>query len=270
MRLRNGFVTVVLLASTSLAYARPPTKGLRRRAKLPPVTVPRAAASPAGESSEPEASTGGGGRLHLGLRTGFGLPYGRYAARRRTGAVAENDIGAISKDTHGVVPLWLDVGYRLTPRLMLGAYAMYGLVIARQADADDPLAGGCPEGIECFAAGLRFGVQAQLSLGSVAGLEPWVGLGVGYEWIRVDLEGEVLGFPIDWKTRHSGFELLHLQAGVDAAVSEVARIGPFLSISAMRYSSCATTLDDSEPDCDVVDPAWHGWVVLGLRGSLEP
>jgi hypothetical protein len=86
--------------------------------------------------------------------------------------------------------------------------------------------------------------------------------------MRVDLEGEVLGFPINWSTRHAGWELLHLQGGVDVALGGATRLGPFVGISAMQYSSCAFLLDDEDVDCDVLDGAWHGWIVLGLRASL--
>jgi hypothetical protein len=207
-------------------------------------------------------------RFELGLRTGYGVPLGRYADARQLGSVRQDDVNALSDDAYGAIPLWLDFGYRLTPALMLGVYGMFGLVLPKSGAASDPLGGGCPEGLDCFAIGLRFGVQGQYHFSPGAPIDPWLGLGLGYEWITSHVEGRALGFLIDIVTDHSGPELLHLQGGVDFQLARALSLGPFASLSAMQYTSCSATLDDDDTGCSLPDKAWHGWLVLGVRGAL--
>jgi hypothetical protein len=207
-------------------------------------------------------------RFELGLRSGFGLPFGRYADVRQIGNFRDSNVNALSDDTHGAIPLWLDVGYRLTPALVLGVYALYGVVLPKAGAVGDPLGGGCPEGLDCTGGGVRFGVQAQYHFSPAAFVDPWLGLGVGYEWITSHVEGQVIGLPIDVRTEHSGPELLHLQGGVDLRTSAALAFGPFAALSLMQYTSCSAELDGRDSDCRLPDLAWHGWFVLGVRGTL--
>jgi len=208
-------------------------------------------------------------RLHLALRTGFGLPLGRYAAVRTLASFRDTDVNALSDDTYGAIPIWLDVGYRWSDRWMFGAYAMAGLVLPKTAASSDPLGGGCPEGLDCSAFGLRLGLQAQYRFAPDERLDPWLGLGLGYEWIQSDLAGELFAFPVEASTSHSGPDLLHLQGGLDVRLSDAVAAGPFLSISGMRYTTCNASLSGDEVECELSEQSWHGWLVLGVRGALE-
>ena len=206
--------------------------------------------------------------IHVGLRTGFGIPFGSYASVRETASFADDDINRLSDDIHGAIPLWLDLGYRPNAQLMLGGYFMYGVVLPKTARADEPLGGGCPEGVDCFGYGLRFGVQAQYSFLPGSFVDPWLGLGFGLEWISSQLEGQLLGFPINSASSHSGLELVHVQGGADLRVSPGFAIGPFAAVSAMQYTSCSAELMGDAADCRIIDVAWHAWLVLGVRGVL--
>jgi hypothetical protein len=206
-------------------------------------------------------------RLHLALRTGFAVPFGSYARVRRTATFSDTDVNRLGDDTHGVVPLWFDVGYRFSPQLMAGVYFMYGLVLPKRAPEGDPLGGGCPEGADCFANGIRFGVQAQYSFAPGSFANPWLGLGLGYERISSELEGQLLAFRI--ASTHGGPDLLHLQGGVDLHPAPALRIGPFASISGMRYTNCSAELAGEDVACSVSKGAWHGWLMVGVRGALE-
>jgi hypothetical protein len=208
--------------------------------------------------------------FHLALRTGFGLPLGHYADVRNLASFRDSDVNALGDDTHGVIPVWIDAGYWLDPHILVGAYFMYGLVLPKTASASDPLGGGCPEGLDCFALGLRFGVQAQYRFAPGNATSPWLGLALGYEWISTQIEGELFSTRFEADTTHSGPDLLQLQGGVDFALSEVFALGPFAAVSAMQYTSCSLELAGEESDCEIEDGGWHGWLVFGVRGSLEP
>lgn len=205
-------------------------------------------------------------RVHLGLRTGFGLPFGKYADVRTFATFRDSDVNALSDDIHGAIPLWLDAGYRVTPRLMLGGYLVYGLVLPKVAAASDPLGGGCPEQFECAALGVRAGLQAQYRFGD-GPVRPWVGVALGYEWVQSSITGEVLDLEVS--TWHHGPELLHVQGGADFRLSEGFGLGPFAALSALRYASCSLVVSGQEQACELDAGAWHGWAVLGVRGALE-
>ncbi|HTV24307.1 MAG TPA: hypothetical protein VMG12_36695 [Polyangiaceae bacterium] len=236
------------------------------------LVVQTARAEPArtNEPTPPAAAAPGriGGRLHLALRTGFGLPIGKYADVQALAGVRDDD-NAVHDDTYGVIPIWIDAGYRLTDRVLLGAYFMFGVVLPKTAPADNPLGGGCPEGFDCFATGVRFGVQAQYSFAPEAPLDPWLGVALGYERVGTELEGEVFSIPFEASTHYSGPDLLQIQGGVDFRTGELFAIGPFASASAMQYTSCSLELAGEESRCELEDGGWHGWLVLGVRGVVE-
>lgn len=224
---------------------------------------PAAAESAAAPLREPST-------FHLALRSGFGFPLGRYAGVRNLASFRDSDVNALGDDTYGVVPIWVDAGYWLDPHLLVGVYFMYGLVLPKTASAGDPLGGGCPEGLDCFAFGLRFGAQAQYRFAPGSATSPWLGVGLGYEWIRSHIEGELFGAQFEAATTHSGPDLLQLQGGVDFALGERLALGPFAAASALQYTRCSLTLGGQESDCEIEDRSWHGWLVFGVRGTLEP
>jgi hypothetical protein len=209
-----------------------------------------------------------GGRLHFALRTGFGLPLGKYANVQALAGVRDENNG-IRDDTYGVIPIWLDAGYRLSDHLLLGGYFMFGVVLPKTAPADNPLGGGCPEGFDCFATGVRLGAQAQYSFAPEARIDPWLGLALGYEWVGTQLDGEVFSIPFKASTRYSGPDLLQVQGGADFRTSSIFSVGPFGSASAMRYTSCSLTLAGEESRCELEEGGWHGWLIVGVRGVVE-
>jgi len=56
----------------------------------------------------------------LGLRTGYAIPFGK---------IRGDDPEDMSDHIGGAVPFWFDLGYRPSPRLMLGGYFQYALGI---------------------------------------------------------------------------------------------------------------------------------------------
>jgi outer membrane protein len=102
-------------------------------------------------------------------------------------------------------------------------------------------------------------VGAHLLPGGV--LDPWIGVGTGYEilsvtrsaaWSRLDLQA-------------SGLELLDLELGLDLRLTAGLRVGPVLSTSIGRYTSVVlngrTTHD--------FDTVVHGWGMVGIRGAYD-
>ncbi|HEY3593913.1 MAG TPA: hypothetical protein VGL13_08565 [Polyangiaceae bacterium] len=206
----------------------------------------------------PAPSDDAGGRpsasgrgFSLGLRIGYGWPLGLLAKGEDLDANVAN-----------MVPVWLDAGYRLSRELYLGGYASFGF--ASVADA------ACPSILSCSASDLRFGVNAHLHLGNLIGLigvapiDPWVGLGVGYETTSIKLEFN--GTTATETDR--GFELGNLQLGVDWTSFGALRVGGFFTLTLAQYSS--RTIDDVTGSSDhTPDRALHLWLILGVRGQYD-
>lgn len=208
-------------------------------------------------------------RFVIGLRTGYGIPLGSYARVRTLAGIRDENVHSIADDAYGVIPLWLDVGYRIHPSLLIGVYGMYGIVLPKTAAATDPLGGGCPESFDCAGSGTRFGVRGEYSFMPAGPIKPWLGIGFGYERISTHLEGQFAGLEFEADTSHSGLDLLQLQGGADFALSDVFSLGPFLSLSGMKYGDCALALTGEEQPCELDEAAWHGWLAFGIRGMAE-
>jgi len=82
----------------------------------PPGAKEDAAPDATNDDPTPASSNSEGGKFVLGLRLGYGVALGS----------AEKD-GKMSNLVSGQIPIWLDLGYMVTPNLMLGLYGQYGV-----------------------------------------------------------------------------------------------------------------------------------------------
>jgi hypothetical protein len=189
-----------------------------------------------GASREPTPS---GPRI--ALRSGVAVPFG-YAFTAS---------GALSDTITGYVPLRLDVGYRIARHYYIGVDAQLATVLPN----------ACPVGGSCSGSDLRFGVMAAYHLLPGSVVDPWLGLGTGYEHLRVSrtVDGST------GKISARGLELLDLDIGVDVRPTRSLRLGPVLSSSIARYTRVSLN-GSSTSD---FDPALHAWVLLGFRGAYD-
>jgi hypothetical protein len=190
--------------------------------------------------------------FHLGVRIGYSLPLGNTNDSTTSAGLVKT---SLSEAVSGGIPVILDLGYRLTPRVMLGVYGQYGYVFVKEGDA------GCPSGGECSGADYRFGVQGRYDLSPEKTLRPWFGLGLGYEILTG--KGTYSGF--EFSRSFWGFEFLNLQGGVDFALGESLAIGPFAQFSVGQFSNTKTPLGSDSQDIT----GTHGWLTLGVAGSAE-
>src|SRR5207248_4175680 len=118
---------------------------------------------PEGGEAEP-ASVG----FAFGLRAGYSLPFGSAKDSSLHGIIA------------GAVPLAVDVGYFLTPRLYLGGYVAYGFAFVGDAatDCNDPR-------FSCSASLVRGGIDARWHFRPEATIDPWAGAGLAYESVSL-------------------------------------------------------------------------------------
>jgi hypothetical protein len=191
--------------------------------------------------------------VSLGLRTGWALPMG---------ALAKGD--PQRSNFTGMLPLWIDAGYRFSDQIYLGAYFQWAALFV----ADD----FCPKILKCSADDLRFGINAHwhfkrlIEHGDWAGaFDPWVGLGTGYESALEHVE--TLSGAKSQETNH-GFEYANVQLGGDYVGGSL-HVGAFASLAIAEYVRRAHTTPNGTEGFVIPDPAVHYWFFLGVRGQYD-
>ncbi len=194
--------------------------------------------------------------FELGFRVGYAIPMGK--------AIDEDD-GDMTEAISGQLPLQLDLGGRVTPNLMIGAYFSYGFGFS-----SDDLDEACDTlDVDCSLHVLRVGAQLQYHFSPRQEIDPWLGAGIGYEWLTFDLSGN----DTDVSSTYSGFEFINLAVGLDFPAGAAGGIGPFFSFSLAQYDKvsascdgqCGTFDDDSE---SIDQKAMHQWLMVGFRGTF--
>ncbi len=196
--------------------------------------------------------------LSIGLRGAYGLPFGA-----RSGAQGDNLSGTLTRS----FPLQIDLGWRFSPNLYAGIYFQGAI-----ASLAPGLTEGCgTDGVTCSASDLRLGVDLVYTFLPRTRFAPWIGIGGGYENAKVRVPHAGQAVDISYK----GYELPDLMAGVDFRLASALRIGPFVTLTLARFTSVETPVD---PDTDqigstqsfgIARKAVHGWLQLGLKGTLD-
>ena len=206
------------------------------------------------------SSASDGGKFAIGLRLGYALPMGSSVGVG-SGATAQEMTDVVS----GQFPIWLDLGYMVTPNVMLGVYGQYGFTsLAGQIKTECDQASAL--GVSCSASDIRLGGQVQYHFSPSEKIDPWLGLGVGYEWMTISASGA----GQDLSTTISGVEFANLQGGVDFKVMPNFGIGPFISLPLGQYGSVSNSGSGaaSNPGGDISNKAIHEWLTFGARGAF--
>src|SRR5262249_9014476 len=77
--------------------------------------MPAAAAAQAEQAPQPIG-------LELAVRGGFGLPFGD---------LLDDTGGGIRDQISGSIPIWIDIGYRVAPAVVVGVYGQLGIGLTR-------------------------------------------------------------------------------------------------------------------------------------------
>jgi hypothetical protein len=189
--------------------------------------------------------------LQIGLRSGYALPFGKpYDA----------DV-TIRSDLNGIVPIWIDAGYRFNPSIYVGAYGMYGFGLVNKTDTNH-----CGDDVSCSAYDIRVGVDAQYHVLPKGSVDPWVGLGFGYEWFRYKASGR----GVDFSQLLRGFDLLDLQIGADFELDQSVKLGPFIGYSIGQFGNGKKTRTGTPTQSGGINNmALHEWLTFGVRGVLN-
>lgn len=241
--------TLPTLAALSLVLSSP--------AALASPLLQDADSSEAYEADSSSSEKGPG--FSVGLRAGYGLPFGDAV-----GGPDGSDGEKLSDTVSSVIPLQLDVGYFLSSNLYVGGSFQYGIASLAEGDS------GCDDGeLSCSVRQMRFGVNLAYHFAPESTINPWMGVGVGYETLTLSLSGETNDISLKADSTAKGFEFANAQGGVDFRVSDTLSVGPFVTFTVAQYASTSSRVefgDDSEEESsDIENKSIHGWLYGGVR-----
>lgn len=226
-------------------YAPPPAP--YGQPQPPPAESPRAPT--VARAGRPERA------IELGLRAGYAMPGGK------TGGVNDGDDGEdLSEFVEHVIPVMLEANLRLSQQFAVGTLLQYGFGTSDNLCSDIEDGGG-----DCSVRVLRLGLQALFTPVMTDTMAFWVGAGLGYESYKWEASaGDSKG-----SIGLTGFEWLHLQAGLDLFVGQAFRVGPFASFGLGKYGEAELELDGSTESADLENPAFHHWITIGARAMFD-
>jgi hypothetical protein len=176
-----------------------------------------------------------------------------------SGNISDEGDGALGDAVSSEIPIGLGVGYRFSP-IFHGGLFFEGAPLNLHH-------GICAPGDPCGGSDLRLGVDAQLRLAPYRRADPWVGVGLAYEWLRFDATGcDAAGTCFPERFQYGGWIFPRISAGLDVAVSPAVRIGPYLTFSAGQFTNVDTTSAGSQ---SIGNQAFHEWFEIGFRGDLD-
>ena len=195
--------------------------------------------------------------IEVGLRTGYSLPLGSVQ-----GGVNGQPSQALGDALSGMLPIWVDAGYRLNPNMMVGAFFQYGIGFVNTSKAT-----GCSQnGVSCSANDLMFGAQFHYHLMPDQTIDPWAGIGIGYEILSASASagGQSAG------SSYSGFQFVNVQVGGDYKVMPNLGVGPFVMFSLGEFSGCSFSGGlAGGASCSIPSSALHEWLTFGIRGAYD-
>ena len=195
-----------------------------------------ALSSSAGAQSNQAAKSEYG--LAFGLRSGYAIPFASAYSNSK-----------LSDNIQGMIPIWIDAGFRFSPYVYLGAFFQYGFGIL-------PSNANCSGGVSCSESDVRLGINVHYHFLPSGLVDPWLGIGAGGT-------GGSAGASL------RGWEFANLQSGTDFKLSRVASIGPFVALTIAEYTTSDASFGGVSVSGEIPNKTVHLWLMLGLRGQFN-
>jgi hypothetical protein len=210
-------------------------------------------ATPVEGSVTPSPEPPGPSGLELGARLAYSIPLGSLTG-------AQND--TLSNTVSGSLPIGLDVGYRINRAFYVGGSFQYAALFVASNDTT-----GCGQGgVSCSGNDLQLGIQAAYHPIEAGALDPWLGLGLGYEMANVNItKGSTSA-----SAQVTGFQFLNLMAGADYKLASNFGIGPLVSLSLGQYSNQKVCAAGGQcVSTNISNTALHEWLTFGVQGAYD-
>ncbi|MGH7298718.1 MAG: hypothetical protein ACRELB_27505 [Polyangiaceae bacterium] len=204
------------------------------------------APAPATARRSPMAASRG---LQLGVRAAYAVPAGRVSA---SGA-------SLSDLETATIPIGIEAGYRISPRLYVGGTAVWG-------PGTGPAAGPCTvAGVSCFRQDAQARGEARFYFAPEAKVGGWLAVGAGWELATF---AQSAGGSAVTATR-SGPVLADMQFGVDVRRGPTA-VALYAGVSFAMFLTQGLSPSTSPVSPWIEDRSAHAWMTVGLRGSYGP
>ncbi|HLK88623.1 MAG TPA: hypothetical protein VKZ18_01945 [Polyangia bacterium] len=195
------------------------------------------ASARAQQTAAPEKNVLDRGGIDLGAHVGFALAFGAVTQGVSFGTVLS-----------GAFPIGVDLAVRGSKGFAFGVGFEQAPAITRN---------DCYAGFSCGSAtDYRFRFEAIFTRRAGFVLDPWLGLGIGYEWLDLPASGREL-YTRSGSIQLTGWDYAIVEAGGELRLGGAFALGPFVGFSLGEYS---TSTENSPP---------HAWVQLGLRGTVN-
>jgi hypothetical protein len=185
-------------------------------------------------------------RVLIGAELGFAFPIGSLERGSR-----------VTDVVRGLVPLGIEVGYRVQPRIALVVYAQYAVDIPKL----------CATASDCLASlghDIMLAVGSRLMLPPVGPLVPQLRALFGHEWFQSELSDQ----GVTSTRGYRGPLLASLQASGSLG-SDDRSVGLFGTLSAGVYSHRSLDTPAFNTGSFVDRPSLHFWLSFGFRGALS-
>lgn len=202
------------------------------------------AALPARAQDEYDSGIG-----ELSLNAGFALPLGNVNGG--------NSSTSLSDVMSFAVPFGIQIGYRIGGVVFVGGTFTYG-AFGSPSSTSIPTCG--TSGVSCHSSFARAGFSVQWHPLGSRGLDPYVGVGMSYEWAYVNISGN----GADASATYSGFNWAEIPVGVDFRLSKAVRLGPFVDFALGEYRTASITSPTSASG-NISPKAIHFWLSFGVR-----
>ena len=159
-------------------------------------------------------------------------------------------------------PIWGDFGYRFGGKFFVGATALYAF-----GTLGDQYKSQCSAaGVSCSNSALRLGAEAHFHPLGRAPIDPWVGLGFGFEWITTKLTSGTDSATVTLQ----GWDFLQVEGGVDFALGSMFRLGPFVAFTLGQDDKISLSSGGQSVSQDITDKALHYFFTVGARLTIVP
>ena len=158
-------------------------------------------------------------------------------------------------------PIWLDAGYRIIPNFYVGAFFQYGFGFI-----GNNFKMVCDQsGVSCSTHVIMFGVNAHYHFLPSEELDPWAGIGFGYEILDFSVSQGSMSVDV----QAQGWQFVNVQVGADYHAAPGLGVGPFIALSLGQYQSASLSIGSMSQSQDIQHQALHEWLTLGVRGAYD-
>jgi hypothetical protein len=239
----------------------------RVSAALAPVAPPPAASAPV-EEYHPDSQVAQRRPVPVhfegGFRVGYSFSSGDYASSLPIGSASDQGVlPAIS----GAVTFGGEVGVRIAHSVFLGGFFHYGVL---STSCIDPPANGVL--VSCSGHDIKAGVETMLHFAPRGSIDPWIGVGLGHEWMQVSVS-ESGGQTRTATQTFDGWNFADLSLGLDFHVGDSVGVGPYFELTSGSFTSDSASVTgpgaSMAGSTDISSQSSHQWFTLGLRGTFD-